>query len=209
MAEYYIPAGYGEAELVEKRSRFISHIWHVESEEEAIKHISDTREKHWDARHNVYAYIIKDGGIMRYSDDGEPQGTSGMPTLNVLRGAELFNVCCVTTRYFGGVLLGTGGLVRTYSGAAKMALENAGISVMRPWDRFVLNCGYSIFEKIKREIELFDGNIENIDYGADVAITALIPESKADDFSLKITDVSAGTVNAKKTDSCFMGVRIK
>lgn len=209
MAEYYVPAGYGEAELVEKRSRFISHIWHVESEEEAIKHINDTREKHWDARHNVYAYIIKDGGIMRYSDDGEPQGTSGMPTLNVLRGAELFNVCCVTTRYFGGVLLGTGGLVRAYSGAAKMALENAGISVMRPWDRFVLNCGYSIFEKIKREIELFDGNIENIDYGADVAITALIPASKAGDFSLKIADASAGTVNAEKTDSCFMGVRIK
>ena len=111
MEEYFVPAGDGTAEFVEKRSRFIGRIWNTETEEEALACIRAMREQHWDARHNVYAYLIR-GGAMRYSDDGEPQGTAGMPVLEVLRGAELYNVCCVVTRYFGGILLGAGGLVR-------------------------------------------------------------------------------------------------
>ena len=111
MKSYLIPGGYGEVEFIEKRSRFIGRVWPVDSETEAIAHIKETREKHWDATHNVYAYIMLEGGIMRYSDDGEPGGTSGMPTLNVFRSNDIKNVCCVVTRYFGGILLGAGGLV--------------------------------------------------------------------------------------------------
>ena len=110
--DYLTPAAYGEAELIEKRSRFIGRVWPVESEAEALEHLKEIRARHWDATHNVYAYILREGGTMRYSDDGEPQGTSGMPTLTVFRAKEIQNVLCVVTRYFGGILLGTGGLVR-------------------------------------------------------------------------------------------------
>lgn len=111
--------------MIEKKSRFTGRIWPVETEEEALAHIKKTRDEFWDATHNVYAYIIK-GGATRYSDDGEPGGTAGMPVLNVLRQAEISNVCCVVTRYFGGTLLGAGGLVRAYGRAAKLALDAAG-----------------------------------------------------------------------------------
>ena len=118
---YLTPAAFGEAEFTEKRSRFIGRVWPVETEAEALEHLKRMREQHWDATHNVYAYVLREGGIMRYSDDGEPQGTSGMPVLNVFRSREIVNVCCVVTRYFGGILLGTGGLVRAYSRSAKLA----------------------------------------------------------------------------------------
>ena len=132
MEEYLVPSGEGIDEHTEKRSRFIGHIWRTDTEEEALAAIKATRESMWDARHHGYAYIIR-GGAMRYSDDGEPQGTGGMPVLDVLRRQELQNVCCVVTRYFGGILLGTGGLVRAYSKAAAMAVDAAGVSIMRLW----------------------------------------------------------------------------
>ena len=116
MEEYLVPSGEGIAELVEKRSRFLGHIWLTQTEEEALQCIKKMREQHWDATHNVYAYLIKDGA-MRYSDDGEPQGTAGIPVLEVLRKEGIYNVCCVVTRYFGGTLLGAGGLVRAYGKA--------------------------------------------------------------------------------------------
>lgn len=194
MTEYLIPGGYGEAELVEKRSRFIGHVWITETEEEAVAKIRQMREKHWDATHNVYAYIIRDSGIMRYSDDGEPQGTSGMPTLNVFRGEGINNVCCVVTRYFGGILLGTGGLVRAYSAAAKAALEAAGISVVRLWKEIMLACKYSQYEQIMKELASFNGVATDIDYGVDVMISALLPEDKAEAFNARVFDLTQGTV---------------
>lgn len=209
MTEYLIPAGYGEAEFTEKRSRFIGHVWPIESEDEAVEHIKELKSKYWDARHNVYAYILRDSGIMRYSDDGEPQGTSGMPTLNVFRGGEINNVCCIVTRYFGGILLGTGGLVRAYSTTAKMALEAAGIAVVRLWKRFYLDCAYSQFERMKKELESFDAVMEEIDYGASVGISALVPEEKAEVFLLRITDVSAGTIVPEPLGEEERAVRIK
>ena len=126
--EYLTPAGFGEAELVEKRSRFIARVWPVPSEAEALACIADMRRQHRDATHNVFAYIIK-GGPTRCSDDGEPQGTSGQPTLNVFQSETIENVCCVVTRHYGGTPLGAGGLVRAYSRAAKLALDKAGITV--------------------------------------------------------------------------------
>ena len=143
MTTYLVPAGFGEAEYIEKRSRFIGRVWPVADEAQALEHLREIREQHWDAKHNVYAYIIREGGIMRYSDDGEPGGTSGMPTLNVFRSEEIQNVCCVITRYFGGVLLGSGGLVRAYSNTAKMALDAAGIQ--------------KVVEECQRQLDAFLG----------------------------------------------------
>ena len=207
--EYRVPSGYGEAEIVEKKSRFIGRVWLTETEEEAIARIKEMRERHWDAAHNVYAYIIREGGLMRYSDDGEPQGTSGMPTLSVFRGEEIFNVCCVVTRYFGGTLVGTGGLVRAYSHTAKAALDCAGISVMRLWKKFLLACSYAQFERVKMEIADFEGITEEVDYGADVMITAILPEQRAAAFQARIFDVTAGSVMPEEICEEFRAARIK
>ena len=209
MTEFFVPAGCGEAEYTEKCSRFIARVWNVQDEAEAIEHIKKTRETHWDATHNVYAYIIRDGGIMRYSDDGEPQGTSGMPTLNVFSGGGITNVCCVVTRYFGGVLLGTGGLVRAYSQAAKMALDAAGTAVVRLWKIFDMDCPYSLFERVKKELESIEAVISDTEYGASVIIRALVPEVRADETVSRITDISSGTVTPVQTGEAEHAVRIK
>jgi uncharacterized YigZ family protein len=208
MTEYLIPSGYGEAELVEKRSRFIGRVWLTETEDEAVARIKEMREKHWDATHNVYAYIIRESNIMRYSDDGEPQGTSGMPTLNVFRGEKIENVCCVVTRYFGGILLGTGGLVRAYSAAAKLALEAAGVSVVRLWKEIVLACNYGQYEPVMKTLKDYDGISTDVDYGVDVMITALLPEEKAESFCLKITDLTSGTVACEIVGEEYRAVKL-
>lgn len=194
---FFIPAGYGEAELVEKRSRFIGRVWPVDSEDEALERLRETREQHWDARHNVYAYIIRENGIMRYSDDGEPGGTSGMPTLEVFRSEGVMNFCCVITRYFGGTLLGTGGLRRAYSQTAKLALEAAGKAVVRRWSSLELPCPYSLFERVRTELEAAGGTAEDTEYGAEVLIRALIPEQDAERFVSRIVDLSAGTMSPR------------
>ena len=120
MSDYIIPAGYGEAEHIDKKSRFIGQVQHAETEAEAMAFVEEIRKKHADATHNVWAYVLQ-SGAMRWSDDGEPGGTSGQPTLNVFRSAGVSDVCCVVTRYFGGILLGSGGLVRAYSRTAAEA----------------------------------------------------------------------------------------
>lgn len=194
MSGYLVPTKFGEAEFVEKRSRFIGRVWPVENEEEAVARIKEMREKHWDATHNVYAYIIREGGAMRYSDDGEPGGTSGMPTLNVFRAGEIYNVCCVITRYFGGILLGTGGLVRAYSQAAKLALEAAGVSRMDLWESTATACPYNLYERVRRELEASGAVIESIDYGADVTIEAFLPSGSSDGVNKRLADISAGNV---------------
>ena len=191
MEEYLVPSAEGIDEHTEKRSRFIGHIFPVDTEEAAVAAIKRVRESMWDARHHVYAYIIR-GGAMRYSDDGEPQGTGGLPVLDVLRRQELNNVCCVVTRYFGGILLGTGGLVRAYSKAAVMAVDAAGISIMRLWQRFEIPCPYPLFERVKLEIEAHDGQTVSTDYGAQVDLTVRIPQGKAGAFRARLIDLSSG-----------------
>ena len=127
MTEYYIPTGHSEAELVEKRSRFIGQVWRVETEEEARERVEQVRKKYHDARHHCWCYLLREGGVLRYSDDGEPQGTAGQPMLNVFLKEEVTNAVCVVTRYFGGILLGAGGLTRAYGSTAKLALDGAGL----------------------------------------------------------------------------------
>lgn len=198
MDEYLIPTQDSEAEFIEKRSRFIGRIWHTETEEEALAHIKQMREQHWDATHNVYAYIIKDGAT-RFSDDGEPGGTAGMPTLQVLQREGLYDVCCVVTRYFGGILLGAGGLVRAYTKGAKIAVDAAGKSMKRVWDVIYLPVPYSWYERIKLEIANFGGVLRQTDFGADVELDVLTPQGQTKAFLDRITDISAGTLDAMIT----------
>lgn len=193
MDEYRIPTQNAEDEFVEKRSRFIGHIFHTETEAEALAFLKQTREQHWDANHNVYAYIIKDGPT-RYSDDSEPQGTAGMPVLEVLHREEVYNVLCVVTRYFGGVLLGAGGLVRAYAKAAKLGLDAAGLSIKRVWDSVEIPCPYNLFDRVKLELESFEGIICDTQYGADVTLCTMFPAARTGDFLAKLTDLTAGRV---------------
>ncbi|USF26554.1 IMPACT family member YigZ [Firmicutes bacterium ASF500] len=196
MTEYYIPTGRSEAELVEKRSRFIGQVWRVDSEAEARARIEEVRRQHYDARHHCWCYRIREEGVERYSDDGEPQGTAGQPMLNVFQRENVTNVVCVVTRYFGGILLGAGGLVRAYTQSAKDALDRAGISVVRRWVALEVPCAYAQFEAMRREVLAFGGVVEQVDYAADVLLSVLIPEEQSAAFSAHILDVSAGTVEA-------------
>ncbi len=208
MSEYFIPAGEGEAEFVEKRSSFLGHVRCVQTEDEAKAFVAEMKKKYYDARHNCWCYIIHEGAV-RYSDDGEPQGTAGIPMLEVLKREKVENVVCVVTRYFGGVLLGTGGLLRAYTKSAKDALTEAGISVVRRWVRAEIPCAYSLLERVKSELVSADGVVEDIAYGADVCITALLPEERAEGFCTDITDATAGACTVSIRGEEFMPVKIK
>ena len=205
MTEYYIPTKRSQARLVEKRSEFIGRVWRVESEEEARTCIEATRKNDYDARHHCWCYIIKDGAV-RYSDDGEPPGTAGQPMLNEFQREGVVNMCCVVTRYFGGILLGAGGLVRAYTQSAKDALDAAGISVVRRWVAMELPCTYNQFESMRREVSAFGGVVENIDYGADVVLSVLLPEERSEAFAARITDMTAGTVEPLVSGEAFKDV---
>ena len=205
MTEYLIPTKEAEATFVEKRSEFIGHVWPVETEEKARAHVEASKKKYHDARHNCWCYLIKDGPV-RYSDDGEPQGTAGQPMLGVFQKEGVTNVCCVVTRYFGGILLGAGGLVRAYTQSAKDALDAAGISVVRRWVELAVDCPYSFFERVKNEVAALDGVVGQVDYAAGVTVYALLPEEKAADFSARMVELSAGTFEAIELGEAFKAV---
>ncbi len=208
MTEYHIPTAPAEAELVEKRSRFIGQIRPVASEEEARAHIDQIKKKHYDARHNCWCYLLKDGPV-RYSDDGEPQGTAGQPMLGVFQKAGITNVCCVVTRYFGGILLGAGGLVRAYTQAAKLALDAAGIAVVRRWVELEMDCPYSFFERVKMEVMAQGGTLGEIDYAAQVTVRLLLPEEKAVPFGERMVELSAGACRVVELGERFQAVPIQ
>lgn len=193
MDEYLVPTAYGEDVFIEKKSRFIGRVWPVETEEEALEHIAAMKKQHYDATHNCWAYILKDGAV-RFSDDGEPGGTAGMPMLQVLQKEGLYNICCVVTRYFGGILLGAGGLVRAYTKGAKIAVDAAGKSMKRVWTVVYLPCPYTFFDRVKLEIGAFEGIIRSTQYGAEVDLEVLFPEAKTEAFQERLTDMTAGTV---------------
>ena len=174
MKTYLVPFQEAEAELVEKRSRFIGHIWRVESEEEARARIEETRKRHYDARHHCWCCLLREGSVLRYSDDGEPQGTAGQPMLNVFQREEVWTVCCVVTRYFGGILLGAGGLTRAYGAAAKAALNAAGLSRMRLWATLAVPCTYPLYERMLLLIADAGGIVEESDFGADILLTVTL-----------------------------------
>ena len=192
MTEYLIPTGRAETELVEKRSRFIGQVWPVESEEEARARIEETKKKHYDARHNCWCYRIQEGGVERYSDDGEPQGTAGQPMLNVFQREGVVNVCCVVTRYFGGILLGAGGLTRAYGKSARDALAAAGVAAMGRWTAARCTCPYPLLERVKLEAQATGGTVDGIDYGAEVTLNLSLPEDAPKRLQDRLTELSAG-----------------
>ena len=167
------------AEIVEKKSRFIAQIQHVETEDEALEFITSVKKEHAQARHNVYAYIVKAGENkserIRFTDDGEPSGTAGKPTLETLQHSNLTNVACVVTRYFGGTLLGTGGLVRAYSGAVKAAIEAAEVIPLIEYSNFTQYVPYSDLETFKHKIASQNGIIDEIKYAEEVEINYRLP----------------------------------
>ena len=198
MDEYLVPTDYGEDEFIEKKSRFIGRVWPVETEEEALQKIQEMKKQHYDATHNCWAYVIRDGG-MRFSDDGEPGGTAGNPMMQVLQREELYNVVCVVTRYFGGVLLGAGGLVRAYTKGAKIAIDAAGKSMKRVWSVLYVPCPYTFYERVKLEVAAHEGIIRDTQFGAEVELEILLAENKAQPFLDALTDLTSGTVEGMET----------
>ena len=205
MSEYYIPTGPGEAEFTEKRSRFLGHVRVAETEDEARAFIAEMKKKYYDARHNCWCYSIRDGAE-RYSDDGEPQGSAGIPMLEVLHRQNVTNCVGVVTRYFGGVLLGTGGLLRAYTKSTADALNAAGISVVGRWVETELPCTYAQMERMKLEASAAGGIVADVEYGADVTLKVLVPEEQSESFAARIFDQSAGSVTAKVTGESFRAV---
>lgn len=208
MSEYIIPAGYGEAEYIDKKSRFIGQVQHAESVSEAMAFVESVRRKHADATHNVWAYVLADGQ-MRWSDDGEPGGTSGQPTLNVFRSANVCDVVCVVTRYFGGILLGSGGLVRAYSKAASMALEAAGRARMAEWQSVAVECSYAHYERLRRLLEGEGAQDMSGDFAEFVTVTCLLPAGVPEQIGGRITDMTAGGARMSVLGSVFRTQRLE
>lgn len=207
MTEYYIPTGPGDAEYVEKRSRFLGKVRCVTTEEEARAFIDAMKKQYHDARHNCWCYVLNSGAV-RYSDDGEPQGTAGQPMLGVFQKEGVTDVVCVVTRYFGGVLLGAGGLCRAYTKSAKDALDAAGISVVRRWTELKVPCPYSLFAQVGQEVESAGGVVTDTEYAADVTLTVLLREGTEDSFQRRLLDLSAGTITAEVTGEALRAVPV-
>lgn len=208
--DYFVPfAAYGEDKFEEKRSKFTGRLWRVETAEEAVSRIKEMRETYWDATHNCYAYILREGNVMRYSDDGEPQGTAGMPILEVLRHEQLENCLCVVTRYFGGVLLGTGGLVRAYTKGAQIAVAAAGVQRMSLFSVALIACPYNLYEMVLHLLPNHDCAVEQTDFGADVTLTVTLPAGGEEQLNAALAEATAGQVYAEVMETCFMGRRVK
>lgn len=183
----------GEGEYEEKHSRFLSVVTHVESEDEVNEILSAIRKKHYSARHHCYAYSIGiDKEIEKFSDDGEPSGTAGSPILSVLRKKELKNTLIVVTRYFGGTLLGTGGLVRSYTNSAISGIEDAKIVTVKRCSVYMIVADYNDFGKIRYYLEHESFSGLKIEYGQSVMMTVPIPMEKVESVQKKVTDLTQG-----------------
>ena len=181
-------------EYIVKHSRFIGYAKPVKTEKEAQEFIAEISKKHWDAKYNVYAYSIREGGIKRYSDDGEPQGTAGMPVLNVILQEDITDCVVVVTRYFGGILLGGGGLVRAYTHSAKIGIDAAGIITLSKWTVCKISCDYTFYGKLETFIRDFGGVIENTDFGENVTLEYRIEKGTEDAFDKKLKDLTNGKI---------------
>ena len=191
------------AEFTEKKSVFIGYAKPVKSEEEALAFLSEIRKRHADARHNCYAYLLNGGGIARYSDDGEPQGTAGVPILDVIKKSGIDDVCLVVTRYFGGILLGTGGLVRAYSQAAKLAVDAAHIVTYEDYTECSIVCDYAAYQKIAYELGQFDAFVDSSAFESEVTLSLAVKTTSFDAFTKRISELFAGKIIPEKTGNRF------
>ena len=193
----------GSGEIVEKKSRFIATVSPVESEEEALAFIEKTRKQYWDARHNCFAYVIGDHQeLMRFSDDGEPQGTAGKPMLDVLLGEELHNTAVVVTRYFGGTLLGTGGLVRAYSGAVQEGLRSCVLAEKRKGLQLSIGTDYSGIGKVQYLLGQRGLRILSSEYTEQVVLTVLVPLEQKRELLDALTEGTNGKARLTPGDEC-------
>lgn len=196
----------GKSEIEISKSVFIGHAKHVTSAEEAIRFVDEIKSQYPDARHNCYAWIVSgDVSMQKYSDDGEPSGTAGMPMLSCLTKKNITNAAVVVTRYFGGILLGKGGLVRAYSDSCAEALLDAEIIEEKPCITYSFNIDYSLSERVTYDIKMRGYRIDNTEYGADVKIYVTCLEEDKEEFLKFLTDATAGKVEAIKVRE-FMGV---
>jgi uncharacterized YigZ family protein len=190
--------------FTEKKSEFIGYCAPVKTEAEAVAFVNSIKKKHADARHNVYAYVLQEGFSQRFSDDGEPHGTAGMPVLDSIRKAGVTDVAVVVTRYFGGILLGTGGLVRAYTAAAVGALKEAGITEVGEFSLIRLKANYSDYQKLMPLISAINARIEESDFATDVFLTVMVRQEQAQSFMADITESTNGRVASEivgtKTD---------
>ena len=193
----------GKFEYEDRRSVFIGTAVPVRSEEEALDFISYIKKKYPDARHHVYAYVLRENSIMRFSDDREPQGTAGLPVLDAIRKRGCTNVAVVVIRYFGGTLLGTGGLVRAYSAAAVGAIENASIVRYDIYDSIELTCSYSDYQKVMSYLDSCGFKITNTEYADNVIIYGKVQKSNFESFNREINEVTAGRAKTKILEEIF------
>lgn len=206
MKEYKTVRLESNNEFTEKKSRFIGYVKPVETQQQAVEFINEIKSKHWDATHNVSAYILRNGMIKRFSDDGEPSGTAGMPMLDVLEKNGVVDVCVVGTRYFGGVLLGAGGLVRAYSHTAKIALDAGQIITMAPCDIFNVSVDYGIYERFNLLLEQFGAEVKNTDFTDKITVTFAVCDNKTESLSVAFRELCNGKYFLKKIGSEFSSI---
>ena len=203
MKEYKTVEFEANDEFIEKKSKFIGYVMPVKTQEEATRFINSIKSKHWDASHNVSAYVLRENNIQRSSDDGEPSGTAGVPVLDVLLKENLVDVCVVVTRYFGGVLLGAGGLIRAYSHASKLAVSAGGIITMAPCKVLEAKIDYSFYERLNILLNDYSANIENTDFSDVVTVKFSIKSDLVDSLKAKLTELSNGKYTVQEIGEKF------
>lgn len=200
---YYTISEATEASFIEKRSEFIGNIAPVRTNDEAINFINSIKSCHRKAKHNVYAYILRDNNISRYSDDGEPQGTAGIPVLDVLKKRELTDICIVVTRYFGGILLGGGGLVRAYTHAASIACDNAKIMKMCLCNKLIIKADYNLYGKISYLLPNYEIITVKEDFNESVSLEILAVSEKTDALIKDLTEITNGVASITKCEELY------
>ena len=203
MDAYTTIEGTAQAEYEEKKSRFIGQVAHVETEDEAVAFLDGVRAANPMARHNVYAYVLRANNRVRYSDDGEPARTSGLPTLSVIEHAGLKDVICVTTRYFGGTLLGTGGLVRAYTKAAQDAFAAAHVVTYAPCRDIAVSVDYPLYDQLAHWLSSQGIQVLDTSFGADVTVDVRVPSEKADAVEAALTELTHGSAVMLVGDEAF------
>lgn len=206
MKEYKTVEKEGVDEFVEKKSRFIGHVKPVKTQQEATEFINSLKSKYWDATHNVYAYVLRENNICRSSDDGEPSGTAGVPVLDVLLKEQLVDVCVVVTRYFGGTLLGAGGLVRAYSHGSKIAVESGGIITMAPCKIMTVSVNYSFYDRMNILLADSGANVIESNFSDVVNIKFSIKADNKNVLADKLTQQSNGKYSLKEIGEEFAKV---
>lgn len=203
MKEYRTVERENSDEFVEKKSRFIGYVKPVKNVEEATAFINKIKSKHWDATHNVSAYVLRENNIQRSSDDGEPSGTAGVPVLDVLLKENLVDVCVVVTRYFGGILLGAGGLIRAYSHGSKIAVESGNIITMAPCKILKTCVDYNFYDRLNILLNEIGANIENTDFAENITVTFTLKADLTEQLKSKLTELSNGKYDIEEIGEKF------